>query len=98
MLSARTAALPAFPGRSKVTVAPLVTVDLERIIERDGAEIAKLLGACVTHGFFYLDLQTSKQGRQILADEQGLLRFMREYFDQPHEVKMLDDRQSFAHG
>lgn len=55
-------------------------------------------GACVTHGFFYLDLQTSKQGRQILADEQGLLRFMREYFDQPHEVKMLDDRQSFAHG
>ena len=98
MLSSRAPAFPAFPGGKDVTIAPLATIDLARLIERDGAEIAKLLSACVTHGFFYLDLQTSEQGRQIVSDEQGLLRFMREYFNQPHEVKMLDDRQSFTHG
>ncbi len=89
---------PAFPGGAKVDVAPLQTVDFGKLLARDHAEVQKLLSACVTHGFFYLDLQTSDVGRKILEDEQGVLRFMENYFAQPRDVKMLDDRQSFLHG
>ncbi|KAI0761698.1 2OG-Fe-II oxygenase family oxidoreductase [Trametes elegans] len=92
------ASWPAFPGDKEVPVAPLATVDLGRLIARDAVEVGKLLNVCHTHGFFYLDLQTSEQGRQILADEQGLLRFMERYFDQPLETKMLDDRKVHTHG
>lgn len=98
VISTQNTTFPAFPGGKDVTIAPLATIDLARLIKRDEGEIAKLLSACVTHGFFYLDLQTSEQGRQIVSDEQGVLGFMREYFNQPHEVKMLDDRKSFTHG
>ncbi|KAI0638938.1 2OG-Fe-II oxygenase family oxidoreductase [Trametes polyzona] len=89
---------PAFPGKEEVPVAPLATVDLGRLIARDADEVAKLLEVCKTHGFFYLDLQTCEPGRQIVEAEQGLLRFMENYFAQPAEVKLKDDRKSFTHG
>ncbi|EIW65088.1 2OG-Fe-II oxygenase family oxidoreductase [Trametes versicolor FP-101664 SS1] len=95
---ASNAAWPAFPGGKEVTVAPLATVDLGRLLAKDAAEVAKLLDVCKTHGFFYLDLQTCEPGRQILEAEQGVLRFMERFFGQPLDVKMLEDRKSHTHG
>ncbi|KAF9458157.1 2OG-Fe-II oxygenase family oxidoreductase [Collybia nuda] len=90
--------LPPFPGGGDVDIAPLETIDLARLLVRDPAEVTKLLKACIKHGFFYLDLQTSDVGRKIMKDEQEVLRFMETYFAQSLEKKMLDDRQSFLHG
>lgn len=97
-LTSPNATRPAFPAGKQVPVAPLSTIDLTKLISRDATEVTRLLDACVTHGFFYLDLQTSIQGRQIVADEQGLLLFMKNYFEQSHEKKMLDDRKVHTHG
>ena len=81
-----------------MTIAPLATIDLGRLIKRDEQEIARLLSACVTHGFFYLDLQTSDEGRRIMEAEQGVYRFMEDYFSRPLDVKMKDDRGHPTHG
>ena len=86
------------PGSGKVPVAPLETIDFGLLESKDPEEVKKLLRCCQTHGFFYLDLQTCKNGRQILEDEQGLLEFMREYFDKPNDVKMLDNRNHPSFG
>ncbi|THU92305.1 2OG-Fe-II oxygenase family oxidoreductase [Dendrothele bispora CBS 962.96] len=91
-------AWPAFPGDEQVEIASLDTVDFGRLLIRDPAEIKKLLDVCMTHGFFYLDLQTCKEGLQIIDDEQSVYRFMEEYFAKSLEIKMLDDRKSFLHG
>jgi isopenicillin N synthase-like dioxygenase len=90
--------LPPFPGGIAVDAEPLATIDLGRLLVKDADEIQKLSSACITHGFFYLDLQTSELGRNVLEGEQGVLRFMEKYFSQSHETKMLEDRQSFLHG
>jgi len=91
-------AVPTPSADGTVHIAPLVTIDLQGLIARDSTEIAKLLKACQTHGFFYLDLQTSDAGRQILKDEQGVYRFMEDYFARPLEEKMKDDRDHPTYG
>ena len=82
---------------SSLSVAPLETVDFSRLVTRDEAEISKLLVSCQTHGFFYLDLQNA-ESRTILEDAQQLVRIMENYFAQPLEAKMKDDRQSLTLG
>jgi len=93
-----TSFLPSTLYGNDILVAPLDTIDLGRLLAKEPAEIDRLLQSCITHGFFYLDLQTCDVGRQILADEQDVLRVMREYFDQPVEKKAVDDKKSFACG
>ena len=82
---------------SSLSIAPLETVDFSRLVTRDEAEISKLLASCQTHGFFYLDLQNA-ESRPILEDAQHVVRIMENYFAQPLEVKMKDDRQSLTLG
>ncbi|THU90839.1 Clavaminate synthase-like protein [Dendrothele bispora CBS 962.96] len=98
MATQRNNTWPAFPGGEQVKIASLDTVDLGRLLTKNPIEIKKLLDVCMTHGFFYLDLQTCKEGLQLIDDEQGVYRFMEEYFAKPLETKMLDDRKSFLHG
>ncbi|KAJ3557215.1 hypothetical protein NM688_g1590 [Phlebia brevispora] len=86
------------PNAEQRDIATLATIDLQGLVTRDPAEITKLLDACVTHGFFYLNLQTSDAGRQILEAEQNAYRFMEEYFSRPLETKMKDDRGHPTHG
>jgi isopenicillin N synthase-like dioxygenase len=82
---------------SSLSIAPLETVDFSRLVTRDEAEISKLLVSCQTHGFFYLDLQNA-ESRPLLEDAQHMVRIMENYFAQPLEVKMKDDRQSLTLG
>jgi isopenicillin N synthase-like dioxygenase len=82
----------------EVNIAPLETIDFARLAAKDPLEVSRLLRCCVTHGFFYLDLQGNDPARQVISDEKDVLRFMESYFDQPLEVKMKDDRASYTHG
>ncbi|RDW58815.1 hypothetical protein BP6252_13291 [Coleophoma cylindrospora] len=64
---------------------------------KDPSEIERLLSACQTYGFFYLNLATPTSN-QLIQDWEGLLEFMEAYFHQPLEKKMIDDRKSDTHG
>ena len=68
-------------------ICDLESVDFSRLLSQEPQEVQKLLRLCKTLGFFYLDLQ-GIDGRRILDDEQQLLKVMRDFFDQPAEVKM----------
>lgn len=88
----------AVPAGENMKVANLETIDLSRLLSRAPDEISKLLQACQAHGFFYLDLQTCDLGRQVVDGEQKVTKFMENYFDQPLDKKMKDDRGSVGHG
>ena len=77
------------------SIAPLPTIDHARIEAKDGEETQRLLDACKTHGFFYLDLR--KVGT-VLNDWQQVLRIMEKYFSQDLMTKMKDDRRSDTYG
>jgi isopenicillin N synthase-like dioxygenase len=78
-----------------ITVAPLATISLRALQKRDAQEMTRLYDACATDGFFYLDLS----GVGTLVDDwQNMLSIITRYFEQPLEVKILDDRQSDTHG
>ena len=93
-----TSFLPETLGGSDILIAPLGTIDLARLIAKDLVEIDKLLQACITRGFFYLDLETCDVGRKLLSDERNVLRVMKQYFDQPLEKKVGDDMKTPAYG
>ncbi|KNG90342.1 2OG-Fe(II) oxygenase family oxidoreductase [Aspergillus nomiae NRRL 13137] len=77
------------------SIAPLPTIDHARLEAKDGEETQRLLDACKTHGFFYLDLR--KVGT-VLNDWQQVLRIMEKYFSQDLMTKMKDDRRSDTYG
>jgi len=81
----------------QIDIAPLATINFALLANEEPAEIMKLVRACETHGFFYLNLQ-NKAGAQILRDKQSVLRITEDYFHQPYDVKMRDDRASGVHG
>lgn len=78
-------------------VAELPIIDPSKLARGDDAEIERVLDAGKTHGFFYLDLTTAETPR-LVDTWNAVLAFMEEYFDQPQEVKMMDDRNSDIHG
>ncbi|OGM48317.1 hypothetical protein ABOM_002225 [Aspergillus bombycis] len=77
------------------SIAPLPTVDHARLEAKDGEEAQRLLDACKTHGFFYLNLRSVGT---ILSDWQQVLRIMEKYFSQDLMAKMKDDRRSDTYG
>ncbi|CEJ93513.1 hypothetical protein VHEMI09095 [[Torrubiella] hemipterigena] len=73
----------------------LPTIHLDLLRSGDASESQKLLGACQNQGFFYLDLSSDPE----LCDLwKGMLARMKDYFDQPLDVKMQDDRSSDNYG
>jgi len=76
----------------EVKIAPLETIDFARLAANDPIEVSRLHRCCETHGFFYLYLQGTEAGQQVLSDEKDVLRVMETYFDQPLDVKMKDQR------
>lgn len=73
----------------------LPTIHLDLLRADNETESEKLLGACRTQGFFYLDL-TSDPELCKLWD--GMLERMKIYFEQSLEVKMQDSRASDNYG
>ncbi|KAM0254481.1 hypothetical protein ACHAQJ_006763 [Trichoderma viride] len=72
---------------------PVIHLDLLRA-END-SESKKLLNACQTHGFFYLDLTSDIE---LCKQWERMLAAMKQYFLQPLEVKMQDARGSDNYG
>ncbi|KAL3429761.1 hypothetical protein BDV09DRAFT_189855 [Aspergillus tetrazonus] len=79
------------------SVAELPIIDPSKLARGDDAELERLFDAGKTHGFFYLDLTTAETPR-LVDTLNAVLAFMAEYFDQPREAKMKDNRKSDIHG
>lgn len=73
----------------------LPTLRLDKLRSGDKDESKKIYQACHVHGFFYLDLTSDPE---LVAEWENLLTAMREYFEQPLDVKMRDARGSDNHG
>ncbi|CAI6338801.1 unnamed protein product [Periconia digitata] len=69
----------------------LPTLHLDLLLAADLNERRKLLNACRSHGFFYLDLSSDLQ---MMGYWEQMLETMKDYFEQPLEVKMEDARGS----
>jgi isopenicillin N synthase-like dioxygenase len=73
----------------------LTTISLDGLRNRDDGESKKLLSACQEQGFFYLDLSSDPE---LCVLWEGMLARMKEYFDQPVDIKMQDARNSDNYG
>jgi isopenicillin N synthase-like dioxygenase len=77
-------------GRA-VLSSTLPTLHLDLLRAGDSLESKKLLDACRTYGFFYLDLSSDST---LCGYWEKMLAVAKSYFDQPLEVKMKDARGS----
>jgi isopenicillin N synthase-like dioxygenase len=78
-------------------IAHLETINFEKLLSQETSELRKLHFACQGDGFFYVDLQ-GQSTRSLLEDEDSVYEVMRQYFDQPLEVKLKDIRGTHKHG
>jgi isopenicillin N synthase-like dioxygenase len=78
-----------------VPVANLPSIEVDLLQAHDASEFDRLLKACEVYGFFYLNLENYGT---MLQDWHIVLDLMKDYFDQPLEVKMRDSRNSDTHG
>ncbi|ROV93396.1 hypothetical protein VMCG_08396 [Cytospora schulzeri] len=81
-----------FSDQRPFSVAQLQTFSFQKLLSQDADELARLLEAGETDGFFYLDL-TAPQSRGLWDDYQKVLSTMAAFFDQPIEEKL-----PFAYG
>lgn len=77
--------IPSFP--SDLAIAPISRISFSEVVAGNADEELKVLEACQTHGFFYLDLQHIDVGELLLSDSDGLLQLARQLFDLPTETK-----------
>lgn len=82
---------------NKAKVAELRTIKFWKIVDGDVEEISSLISACEHYGFFYLDL-TGKGSGKMLEDLERLRALMKDWFNQPQDVKMETETLSNAHG
>jgi len=76
----------------QIDVAPLETIVLARLVAKESGEIAKLLRAAESYGFFYLDFRNDSI-KHLLEDLPEVYVLSEKYFNQPYEVKMMDYRE-----
>ncbi|KAF2097990.1 Clavaminate synthase-like protein [Rhizodiscina lignyota] len=79
----------AFP--EDVKTAPLVTLKLDRLIQSDVQEQARLYEASKALGFFYLDLRGCPEGESLLASADILFNVAKDVFELPVEKKLTYD-------
>jgi len=67
-------------------VACLQTISFSRLQSRESSEILRLLKACETNGFFYLNLEDGAQ--EYLRDWPTALSLAMEFYNEPLDVKL----------
>jgi len=77
--------LPPFPDG--LPLAPIARISHEKLLSNDSTEAEKVLEACRTHGFFYLDLSDNETGETLLGESEDLLSLAHRAFDRPLEEK-----------
>lgn len=80
-----------------VTKANLATVKFEKLFDKDEEEMRRLIQACETEGFFYLDLR-SPGSEQLWKDLRDVDEATQRWFSQPTDVKLKTPTVSLAHG
>lgn len=78
-----------------VVAESLPTIDLDLLRADNDTESKKLLSACRSYGFFYLNMTSDPELCKLWED---MLAIMKNYFEQPLEVKMQDARGSDNYG
>lgn len=73
----------------------LPTIYLDHLRAEDDTESKKLLSACQSYGFFYLDLTSDPK---LCEQWEDMLLTMKHYFKQSLEVKMQDARGDDNYG
>jgi isopenicillin N synthase-like dioxygenase len=68
-------------------LANLHTILYQKLLDDEPQELSRLLKACQTDGFFYLDLHSASP---LLGLYRNLMTLTEKYFDQPVESKLLD--------
>ncbi|KZO95047.1 putative oxidoreductase [Calocera viscosa TUFC12733] len=84
--------IPPFPD--DIETAPLITLQLKKLLANDPSEIAALFKCGKELGFFYLNLIGCEQGEKLFYDAQRLLSLEKEFFDLPPEEKAICDRDT----
>jgi isopenicillin N synthase-like dioxygenase len=80
-----------------IPLASLEVVSLAALERNDEAEIDKLMAASTSAGFLYLDFEGSKAA-DLPERKQQILDIMKEYFEQPQEVKDKDSKGTMRRG
>ncbi|MCJ1391740.1 hypothetical protein MMC18_004605 [Xylographa bjoerkii] len=80
-----------------IVFAQLQAIDLSRLSCREPSEMSKLLVACETDGFFYLDLRGISSS-PLLEDWKKVLSLVDRWFDRPLEHKMQYHHGTVLHG
>jgi len=78
-----------------VVAKSLPTIHLDLLRADNGTESKRLLGACQSYGFFYLDMTSDAELCKLWED---MLLAMKHYFEQSLEVKMQDARGDDNYG
>ena len=78
--------LPPFP--EDISTAPIAHASFTKLLAGDEAEQHKVLTACRTHGFFYLDLRGCPDGEALINESEGLRELAVHAFKLPIEEKM----------
>lgn len=96
-MPSRTALPTTIVSGRQLELAPLETINYASLAARDPSEVEKLLNAARSVGFFYLDLREGSTKR-VAADVQDVYAVAEQYFDQPRELKMKDQREGEDRG
>lgn len=71
-------ALPPFP--SDLHTAPIAQISSRKLLDGDKEEGQRVLEACQTFGFFYLDLRDSEDGQRLIDEAEGCLELAKKSF------------------
>ena len=77
--------LPPFPDG--LPLAPIAQISHKKLLQHDATEAERVLEACRTHGFFYLDMTDSDDGQTLLEESEELLQLSYRAFDHPVKEK-----------
>jgi len=78
MAKASINALPPFP--SDLHLAPIAEISSKKLLAGDKEEGQRVLEACQTYGFFYLDLSDSPAGQTLVDEAEQLLELSKKSF------------------
>lgn len=84
-------------GDQSLDVAELEVIRLERVLAKDQLEMAKLLKAAESQGFFYVTFNDDLS-EKISSHIQSCYLSSQEYFAKPLEEKMKAFREGVIHG
>lgn len=76
---------PPFP--SDITTAPLVSLSLAKLEAHDAAESEAFFNSCKGLGFFYLNMEGSVLGEELVSEAEKLHKLQQEFFKRPNEEK-----------